>query len=66
MNDNPTESDLLKDPNKVLDDAYNKGVDDAIKSVEEVLDYCDSDDSPTYVCEKIVSKLSKLKSNDSR
>ncbi len=60
MNDKPTESELLKDPNKVLDDAYNKGVDDSIKTIDELWNL---DDSRKVLLESIISSLSKLKSN---
>ncbi len=65
MNDKPTESELLKDPNKVLDDAYNKGVDDAMGVVkEEFIKAWGHLEVELY--DNIISSLSKLKSNDSR
>ncbi len=49
-----------------LNAMYDKGVDHAIRTVQEILDDCDAEDSSVYTCEKIIDQLSKLKSNDSR
>ncbi len=65
MNDKPTVQDILVNPEKALDDAYNKGVDDAIGMVKVYF----SEKYPLHKhedCQQIISSLSKLKSNGAK
>ncbi len=68
MNDKPTVQDILVNPEKALDDAYNKGVDDCIKTLEEqVPQLWDRTDEAELLREyngRVISILENLKTKE--
>jgi hypothetical protein len=63
MNDKPTVQEYLTNPEKVLDDAYNKGIDDAIRVVNNNFIKTAYSIPIEKLLENIIFSLSKLKSN---
>ena len=63
-NNYPTVEKLLKDPQGSLDRMYNRGVEDSIKTVQNVMKIPhDATDNFAFY-QKVIKELSKLKSNE--